>query len=236
MLRSGVVVAAWVVVGAASLGARAAEPSTIRVTAHASVAVKPDQAEIDVGVTTDKKTAAAAVAENERKMNQVIAALKKEIGADGEVKTSEINVSPRFEKSRNGVAQRILGYTVTNTVHVRDANVKAAGRLLDAALQSGANTVQRVAFTLKDPEAAQSAALRAASAKARARATAMAEGQGLRVGDVLSVSEGQVSTPFAEEGDVMMRARLYKAEAMPVEAGTIEVTASVTVVFALKTR
>ena len=238
MLRVGGALVVASIVVAIPPGASASEPSTIRVVAQASVAVKPDQAEVDVGVTTDKKTAAAAVAENERRMAQVIGALKKEIGADGEVKTSEVSVTPRFEESRNGVAQRILGYTVTNTVHVRDANVKAVGRLLDAALQAGANTVERVGFTLKDPESAQNAALRAASAKARARATAMADGQGLRVGDVLSITEGEMFGPFQDKevlGNVSLR-EVAKAETMPVEAGSIEVSASVTVVFALKAR
>src|SRR3954468_10208078 len=181
-----------------SLAAAAAEaPPTIQVVASATVAVKPDQAELELGVTSDKKTAAAAVTENEHKMEQVLAAMKKEVGTDGEVKTAQVSVQPRFEESRNGTQQRITGYTVTNTVHVRVTNTKLVGRLLDLAFAAGANTVDRVQFTLKDAEAAQNAALRQASAKARARANAMAEGQGLRVGDVLLVSEGERNFPLA---------------------------------------
>jgi uncharacterized protein len=209
-------------------------PSTIQVVAGATVAMKPDRAELDLGVTTDKKTATAATAENQRKMEQVLAALKKEIGAGDEIKTSELSVSPRFGEPKQGQPNPpILGYTVTNRVQVRVADTKAVGRLLDRAFQAGANTVERVEFTLKDPEAAQNAALRAASGKARARATAMADGLGLRVGQVISVSEGnRAESSFA--GNVMLRSE--KNEAMPIEAGAVEVTATVTVIFAVAAR
>jgi uncharacterized protein YggE len=231
------VIASLVSVPVAVRAAAPAEPqSTIRVVAEASVSVQPDQAELELGVTTDKKTAAAAVSENEGKMQKVLAALKKEIEKGEEVRTSEISVRPRFEETQNGNAPvRIVGYTVTNTVHVRVANIKAVGRLLDVAFQAGANTVERVAFTLKNPEAAQNAALRAASGKARARATAIAEGQGLRVGDVIAVSEGaQEGVPF---DGAFAKARAYEnLRAMSVEPGSVDVSASVTVVFALKAR
>jgi uncharacterized protein YggE len=215
-------------------------PPSIRVVASASVSMKPDQAELELGVTTDKKTATAAVNENEKKMEQVMAAMKKEVGTDGEVKTAQLSLQPRFQESRDGTPQKIAGYTVTNTIHVRTTNTKAVGKLLDLAFASGANTVDRVQFTLKDPEAAQNAALKQASAKARARATAMAEGQGLRAGDVLMVSEGEREFPMGVPMEGL--AREEKAFAgrvagnVQVEPGSIEVWGTVTVVFALKAR
>jgi uncharacterized protein YggE len=63
------------------------------------------------------------------------------------------------------------------------------GQLLDQAFKLGANTVDRVAFTLKDYEPAQTETLRAAAGKARARATALAAGLGLRLGPVVSATE-----------------------------------------------
>ena len=217
----------------AAVAVEATGAGTIRVVARDTVAVKPDQAELEMGVTTDKKTATSAITENGRKMEQVVAALKKEVGTDGELKTSQLSVEPRFEQSRDGLPTRhILGYTATNMVHVRVANIMIVGRLLDLAFQAGANTVGRVDFTLKDPEATENQALRAASAKARARATAMAEGQGLRVGEVISVSEGERDDRF---GEVVESANLRRANIVP-EAGTVQVSVTVTVIFALKPR
>ena len=46
----------------------------------ASTTVKPDLAEIDLGVSTEKPTAGAAASENARAMAQIVAAMKKEAG------------------------------------------------------------------------------------------------------------------------------------------------------------
>lgn len=142
-------------------------------------------------------------------------------------------------ESRDGLQTRnILDYTARNTIRVQVTNIRAAGRLLDLAFQAGANTVDDVRFALKDPEAAQNQALRDASAKARARAHALAEGQGMRVGDVISLGEGQKDGPFGGIEGVYFDA--YKRSAnmvpMPIEPGSIEVTGTVTVIFALKPR
>jgi uncharacterized protein YggE len=215
-------------------------PGTVRVVAQATIRVKPDQAQFDVGVTTDQKSALAAIAENGPKMERVLAALKKEVRANSEIKTSQLTVSPRFEETENSrLTARVIGYVATNTVRVKVTDVGSVAKLLDVAFQSGANVVDRVGISLKDPEAAENQALGAASAKARARATAMAESQGLRVGDVVWVSEGDRYDPHdpIEGGGGRYR---YTSRAslrtMPLEFGSVEVSATVTVVFALKAR
>jgi len=205
------------------------------VVASATVSAKPDQAEIVLGVTTFQKTASAAVAENQKRMERLLAALKKEIGTDGEVSTSDFSVQQELVETRSGEETgKVRGYRVTNTIQAKVASVQAVGRLLDSALQAGANNVERVAFTLKDPESARNQALRLASLKARAKATAMAEGQGLHVGEVVSMTEDGGSTPFEaienNEGFKMKRANISS------ESGSLEVTGTVTVTFALKAR
>jgi len=188
-----------------------------------------------LGVTTFQKTASAAVAENQKRMERLLAALKKEIGTDGEVSTSDFSVQQELVETRSGEETgKVRGYRVTNTIQAKVASVQAVGRLLDSALQAGANNVERVAFTLKDPESARNQALRLASLKARAKATAMAEGQGLHVGEVVSMTEDGGSTPFEaienNEGFKMKRANIS------IESGSLEVTGTVTVTFALKAR
>jgi uncharacterized protein YggE len=211
------------------------QPATIRVEAQAMVSVAPDQAEVDLGVTTDKKTATEAVAENDQKMMQVLAALKKTAEAPSELKTSELRVSPRFEEDKDGRdTTHLLGYRAINTVRVRVSNTKSVGKILDVAVRSGANTVERVAFTLKDPDGAQREALRNASSQARTRATAIAEGQGLRVGDVLSMTEGDRFLQYGlEGGGEYFSRRDANIIAMPIESGSVQVRATVTVIFAL---
>jgi uncharacterized protein YggE len=166
-------------------------------------------------------------------MEQIVAAMKKEAGAGGEVKTVGFNVGTRYGQPRpNSDQPTVVGYTVTSTVRVRTNDVNGVGRILDAAFKLGSNNVQRVAFLLKDQEPAQSEALKQAAAKARGRATAMASALGLKVGPVVTISEGHDEPMPVEEGEVGV-VRHMKMASTPIEAGTLEVRATVTVVFAL---
>jgi uncharacterized protein YggE len=206
-------------------------PGTIRVVGEATVTAKPDVAEMDVGVVSEAKTAEAASADNARKMEKVMAALKKEVGAGGEVKTVGYMVSQRYNEPKPNERQgTIAAYVVTNVVRARIPDVKNAGRVVDVALKQGANEVQRLIFTLKNPEPVQAEALKAAAAKARTRAAALAAALGLKLGNVLSVSDGDFSArpaPFSE-----MRAKVTSADVnTPIEAGELEVPATVTVFF-----
>ena len=126
----------------------------------------------------------------------------------------------------------MVGYIARNTVQVRTADVAGVGRLLDLAFKLGANTVDRVAFTLVDQEPARTEALRAATAKVRPRATAMAAALGLRLGPVVSISESRGELEDAELFGIEGR-RYKRGNTTPIEVGGLQVGASVTVVFAI---
>jgi uncharacterized protein len=207
----------------------ASPPGTIRVVGEATVSAKPDQAELDVGVVSEAATAEAAGAENNRKMEGLVAALKKQVGAAGEVKTVGYMVTQRHAEPKGREKPAIVGYVVTNVVRVRIPDVRAAGKVVDLALKQGANEVQRLIFTLKNPDPVQAEALKLAAAKARARATALAGALGLKLGNVVSVSDSDQGrpVPFQE----VSRAAL-DSSATPIEASSLEVSASVTVFFA----
>jgi hypothetical protein len=100
------------------------------------------------------------------------------------------------------------------------------GKIIDMATQSSANRIQSLQFTLKDEQAVYIQALREAVAKARAKGEAIASALGLKIVRVLSVEEGgPVSRPVYAEG---MQARAAAPVQTPVEPGTIEVRARVT--------
>jgi uncharacterized protein len=208
----------------------ASPPGTIRVVGEATVSAKPDLAEIDVGVVSEATTADAAAAENAKKMEGLIAALRKQVGSGGEVKTVGYMVTQRYaEPAKPRDKPAIVGYVVTNIVRVRVPDVRSAGKVVDLALKSGANEVQRLIFTLKNPDPVQAEALKQAAAKARARATALASALGLKLGNVVSVSDSDQGrpVPYAEVSKAAL-----DSSATPLEAGNLEVQATVTVFFA----
>lgn len=205
---------------------RTSRPS-IRVTGDATVTVKPDQAEISIGVVTQAQTAQTAATQNAQKQDAVISELRKALGPNADVKTISYSVSPNYRYPREGGQPIITGYTASNIVQVKTTNLQQVGKLIDLATESGANNIQALRFTLKDETSAQDQALRDASRKARAKAESIASALGLKIQRILHVEEaGSTIRPIME-----MNARFGAMQAQgqtPVESGSIDVRATVT--------
>ena len=198
----------------------------VQATGESTVSAKPDQALIDVGVTTQGATAVAAAAQNAKQTDAVLADLHKMVGGSDQLKTTGYSVRPNYQYPKPGGPPTISGYTATNMVNVKLDDLTQVGKVIDAVLQSGANNIQRLQFGLKNPQAARSQALREDAAQARDNEEAIGGGLGVHIVRVLSAEENA-------SGDGGMPPRpmaMSVAAAAPtqVEAGTIEVRANVT--------
>lgn len=199
---------------------------SIRVTGEATVKVSPDQAQIDIGVVTQAQNAQAAASQNAQKLDATIAALRKALGSDAEIKTISYSVSPNYRYPREGGQPTITGYTASNIVQVKINDLTKVGQVIDTATQTGANTINSLRFTLKDEQATRALALREAAMKARAKAEALASALNLKIQRVLHVEEGgQVSAPVYYAKAEMARAADVQT---PIETGTIDVQATIT--------
>ena len=202
------------------------QPSTIQVDGEAVLQVNPDRAEIDLGVITQASDAKAAATANAAKLDRVIKQLRSGVGENLQIKTIGYSLSPNYVYPPQGGEPKITGYTANNTVHVQTDDLTQAGSIIDVAIKAGANNVQALRFVLKDDSATQAEALAEASKKARTKADAIAAAIGAKIIRVIQVVEGGQQV-------VPIQARSFGAEAKmevstPVEAGTIEVRASVT--------
>ena len=205
-------------------------PRTPSVTASAEAVItaEPDQAEIDIGVVTQAKNAPDAARENADKLARVMAEVKKLLGKGDEVKTASYSLSPNYRYPQGGKPE-ITGYTATNILRIKTSSLPNVGKFIDVAMQSGANNINRLIFTLKDEQSTQLQALRLAAQKAKAKADEMAAALGLKIVRVLSITEGERGVrpiPMPQLRSVQMEAA---APPTPVEAGTIEVRSSATV-------
>lgn len=200
------------------------EPS-VRVTGHAVVMTQPDQAQLDIGVVTEAKTAAGAANQNAQRVDRVIGELKKTLGQNTAIKTLSYSVSPNYRYPKEGGKPEITGYTASNIVRLTTERLSDVGKIIDAASQAGANTIHNLQYTLKDEKTAQSAALREAAENARAKAQTLAAALSLQVVGVQSVAENQAPeiTPL-RKGLATAEARAIET---PIEPGTIEVRAEV---------
>ncbi len=228
-------IALFMALGAVSVSARAQQPvermdrPSIRVTGESTVTVKPDQAIIDIGVMTQAATAQAAASQNAQKTDAVIAELKRVLGASADIKTISYSLSPNYRYPRDGGQPTIAGYNASNTVQVKINDLAQVGKVIDAATQSGANNINALRFTLRDEQAARTQALQEAAVKARAKAQSLATALGLRVQRILHVEEsGNISHPIPIMGRAV--AEMAQNAPTPIEAGTIEIRAMVTMV------
>ncbi|MFN8474221.1 MAG: SIMPL domain-containing protein [Anaerolineae bacterium] len=217
--------------GAAATPAAASAASgvrTILVVGKGEVSVKPDMAEITIGVQSTAPTLAAASQKANTDMDAVVKSLKSNGVADKDIQTASYNVNAQRDNTN-----KITGYQVTNMVRVKIRDLSKAGATLDAAVSSGANQVYGISFTLADPSAAEKAARQAAIDNAKSRAGDYASQAGGTVGQVLQISEtiGE-PTPIARFDTAPKLAAA--SAAVPVESGELTVTAQVQVVYALQ--
>jgi len=203
-------------------------PPSITVNGEATIAAEPDQAQIDIGVTTQARNAPDASRENAERLARVLAEVKKLLGKGDEVKTSGYALNPQYRYPQ-GAKPEIVGYTANNIVRIKTAKLDEVGKMIDAAMQAGANNINRLIFTIKDEEAARLDALRQASAKAKAKAEAIAASLGLKVLRISTVTEGERSfQPIYRQAPMARGEALAAAAPTPVEPGAVEVRSTVT--------
>jgi uncharacterized protein YggE len=168
---------------------------TITVVGQGSVRIKPDVAQVSVGVETSAETVSQAVQDNTTQMEAILAALTKAGIADKDIQT--MNYSIQFDRypqplpastgTESGQATPL--YRVSNMVNVTVRDLDKVGAVLDAVVGAGANNIWGVNFSLEDQTKAQADARANAITDAKARAQALADLNGVKLGPVMSVSE-----------------------------------------------
>jgi hypothetical protein len=201
----------------------------IRVHGEATVSAQPDRVQMDVGVISQAATSLAATEANNKQSNAVIAELHRLLKA-GNIKTVNFSVNPNYQYPKDGSPPTISGYTANNTVRLELDDLKLLSQVIDVATRSGANNVNRVTFALRDESKARAEALGKAADEARAGAQALAQRLKVKLGRLLAVEEEQpvVVSPGRQ---VELSAKPSASESAPVEPGTIEIHASVSLTF-----
>jgi uncharacterized protein len=205
-----------------SASSAAAESGGITVQGTAAVVSVPDRAELSFGVESQGQTARAALSANAAEMRRVIAAVKAAGGTD--VRTQSVSLSPRYNE-RN----EVQAFVTTNTVSATIKEIAKAGALIDAAVNAGANQVYGPSLSRGDQSGLYREALKAAIADARASAQALASASNLSLGRITAIVEGGSApqpVPFAAE-------KAMDAGSTPVEPGTQQVSAVVSVTFSV---
>jgi uncharacterized protein YggE len=120
-----------------------------------------------------------------------------------------------------------------------DKSQEQVEKVLDGAVNSGANEIQGVHFGFKDPDDLRQQARKLAIAKAKEKALELASEAGLKLGKVVSVSEsgGYYPSPLPYAADAYGRGGggvAEKSVAPSIEPGIQYITQTMTVIFEVK--
>ena len=206
---------------------------TITVSGEGFVDAKPDLAVAGVGVVTQGPTAAAALAENSKRMAALFDLIKS-LGIEAkDVQTSDLSVSPRYsvpDPAQPNGDRVIMGYDASNNVTVRIRDLTRVGDVLDKFVSmAGANNLRGLSFDFANPEPLRDEARKNAVADAKRKAALYVEAAGVKLGAVESIGESGAYYPKAS---FAMAERA--AAPVPVAAGESRVTANVSITFALE--
>ena len=202
-------------------------PPTIVATGTGRITMRPDTAVVQVGAETRAPSLADATAEVARRMSAVLERIRALGVAERDITTVAYAIDPVVAPRRGEEEPtRILGYRVANVAQVRIRQLDAVGRILDAAVAAGANTMRGPTFTVAEPAAIEAQARALAVQNAATKGRQLADAAGVTLGELLLLTEG-VPTPVPRP---LMGARAAEVAVAPgpIEPGQLEIVVTVT--------
>lgn len=204
--------------------------------ATASKFVMPDTATIRLGARVDSMDQREAQAQTSSIMNAVTEGLKAMGIEDRKISTAGFSISQRYEypASSGGNTRTFAGYTASMTLRVIVEDFDRIGEIIDMAVEKGANEIGDLAFSHSQEGEIYREALADAIRTARVKADAMADAAGVEIRALLTLTEGGGVSPYANSYGVMASEAAMDAGATNIMAGEIEISASVSAVYAVK--
>lgn len=212
------------------IGKSTSSRDVITISGEGKIAAIPDIAVIEAGVTTEKSDVRASQKDNSDKMNALTARVKG-LGVDEkDIQTTQYSIYPQYDYTKDG--QRLRGYQVSQSVKIKIRDLSKIGTILAEVGQAGANQVSGVSFTIDDPEALRQQAREKALDNARQKAKSLADHAGVKLGKIVSFSEGSASPspmPYYARAEAMGIGGGSDIKAPDIQAGNLDVIVGVDV-------
>jgi uncharacterized protein YggE len=202
---------------------------TITVTGQGTVTAKPDTVIITLGVRTEHTNVQVALAENAKRANDVIRALKTIGVSEEDIDTASFSIYPKYNYS-DGTAT-LTGYEVEHIFDITVKDTKKVGNIYDTAIASGANIARHIQFRLANEQPYYQQALMLAVKNAKEKAITIARTLGLPMHDIpLQIKEESVAAPFPR-APYSATTLAESSTATPIQTQDIIIKATVQAVF-----
>ncbi|MGH3771513.1 MAG: SIMPL domain-containing protein [Pseudonocardiaceae bacterium] len=170
---------------------------TVSVTGVGRVAAVADLLVVNLAVETQGATASDALADNNKQAAAVLSALRDHGIQERDIQTTQLSIDPVLERQDSNETRppKIVGYRVRNGLSATLRDVRGAGAVIDAVVHAGgdATRIEGISFSFADPARLLTEARKRAIDDARVRAHQLADGLGVRLGNVISVTESDLS-------------------------------------------
>jgi uncharacterized protein YggE len=163
-----------------------ARVGSIRVSGSSAIRVQPNRVVVLFGVQAFASTPGAAQASDTRSSQAVVKAMRAQGIASYDIATANFSIQPRYDDYKQNV---ISGYLACNTIAITLRDVQQLEKVLVAALEAGATTVDGVEFSVNNLRQLRDRARDQAVQAALEKATAMADAAGMALGQVTNISE-----------------------------------------------
>lgn len=206
---------------------------TLSVAGNGKVYLTPDVAYVYIGVQSNAESVGDALTANNEKA-QAISKTLQDLGVQAkDIQTSSFNIYPIQQSDPEGKLLPVT-YNVDNTVYVTVRDLTILGKLLDAVVRSGANSINSINFDVTDREKALSEARRLAVEDARKQADEVAAAAGVKITGVVNLSVNVSGGPIARYDAKAVGAGNAMAAQVPISAGQLMISVDVSVLYQIQ--
>jgi len=207
----------------------AAPTRSISVNAEGAVKVTPDAVRMSATATVVAASNKAALAETAKAAAAVRAALLDNGVAKTDIATQSITSYPEYSYTPDG-GSKLVGYRASQSFVVTIKNAANAGAVVDAVVAAGGDNLQVTGVSpfVLDASKASLSARTVAVKNARAKALSYAKLLGVKLGRVITLSEGSGPSSYP----IMAMAK-DAAGATVIDLGQQDVTVSISVKWAI---
>lgn len=210
---------------------------TIEISATEKVLVPADIATIKIGYRSLSATKDAAYAENTRTANKIIQAILDAGVPKDAIETESLKLEQ--EQERYGAkSDQPAKYVAVQEWQIH-SSASEAQKIVDIVVAAGANQIENVEWSVKDPDELEAKAYAAALNRAKNLAEQTASHTGVKLGEIISIANSASSfdRQFWRRGGgglaMYAMAAAPKLAMLKLQPGMVEREASVTITYAV---
>ena len=177
-------------------------------------------------------------------MQEAIAFIKEQGITEDDIKTTSYSLNPQYdynwcdeEAYGRPCSPKIIGYQLDQGVEVKMRDFDKINTIIGGLSDKGINRISNVRFEIDDPEAYKNEARIQALNKIKERANLLSQETSIRLGRIITISEGQFAYPAYRALDIEKAIAGSPEDSVspaPIESGTEEISITLSVTYELK--